>query len=218
MVDGTSTSARKTTMTDAALIIGSGSVGLTIALELARYGVAVRIVDRMTARTDTSRAIGIWPRTLEPLDRQGVSRELVARGNRVTAASILSGGRHIARLDLVGLASPHPFLLMLPALWQGRYAALRAADRCSAAIRPDRLFRPADRSRDAWCRGQRPHRAGAAGWLPRAPGPRGGMGAGGILARPSHPGRMRVEPSDDCRRGHRVSDGPTGSVRRSDER
>ena len=101
-------------MTDTVLIIGSGPVGLTLALELARYGVAVRIIDRMTARSDTSRAIGIWPRTLELLDRQGVSRDLVARGNRVTAANIHSGSRPIARLDLGELASPYPFLLMLP--------------------------------------------------------------------------------------------------------
>jgi 2-polyprenyl-6-methoxyphenol hydroxylase-like FAD-dependent oxidoreductase len=101
-------------MTDNVLIIGSGPVGLVLALELVRYGVAVRIVEKTGVRSTTSRAIGIWPRTLELLDRQGLSGDLVAQGNRVTAATIMSGSRHIARLDLAAVASPYRFALMLP--------------------------------------------------------------------------------------------------------
>lgn len=109
-----SISAAEEIMTDTVLIIGSGPVGLTLAVELARYGIAVRIVDRMAARSTTSRAIGIWPRTLELLEGQGLSGDLVAQGNRVTAANILSGSRPIARLDLAAVASAYRFLLMLP--------------------------------------------------------------------------------------------------------
>ena len=51
------------------LIVGAGPVGLTMAAELARYGVSVRIVDEAAQRTDKSKAIVLWSRTLELLDR-----------------------------------------------------------------------------------------------------------------------------------------------------
>jgi 2-polyprenyl-6-methoxyphenol hydroxylase-like FAD-dependent oxidoreductase len=46
------------------LIVGAGPVGLTMAAELARYGVSVRIVDKSTQRTDKSKAVVLWSRTL----------------------------------------------------------------------------------------------------------------------------------------------------------
>ena len=56
------------------LIVGAGPVGLTLACELTRYQVPVRIVDKAPQRTDKSKAIVLWSRTLELLDRgdQGV--------------------------------------------------------------------------------------------------------------------------------------------------
>ena len=53
------------------LISGAGPVGLTMANELARYGIAVRIVDTSAARTDKSKALVLWSRTLELLDHGG---------------------------------------------------------------------------------------------------------------------------------------------------
>ena len=52
-------------------IIGAGPVGLTMACELTRFSVPVRIVDKAAARTDKSKALVIWSRTLELLDRGG---------------------------------------------------------------------------------------------------------------------------------------------------
>ena len=45
------------------LVVGAGPVGLTMAAELARYGVGVRIVDKAPARTDSRR-----PRAARALD------------------------------------------------------------------------------------------------------------------------------------------------------
>jgi 2-polyprenyl-6-methoxyphenol hydroxylase-like FAD-dependent oxidoreductase len=39
------------------LIVGAGPVGMTLACELARYGVTVRIVDKAAQRTDKSKAL-----------------------------------------------------------------------------------------------------------------------------------------------------------------
>lgn len=96
------------------LVAGAGPVGLTMALELARYGIAVRIIDRIADAEHSSRAVAVWPRTLELLDRCGVSGELVARGNKVTVANILSGGKAVASISLEKIPSPYPFVLMVP--------------------------------------------------------------------------------------------------------
>ncbi|QFR33507.1 FAD-dependent monooxygenase [Ancylobacter sp. TS-1] len=102
-------------MTDTVLISGAGPVGLTMALELARYGVPVRLIDKMAAREKTSRAVALWPRTLELLERSGgLSAELVALGNRVTVANIFAGTAEIARVEFKDIATPYPFVLMLP--------------------------------------------------------------------------------------------------------
>ena len=52
------------------LIAGAGPVGLVMAIELARYGVAVRIIDKASQRTDKSKALVIWSRSLELLARR----------------------------------------------------------------------------------------------------------------------------------------------------
>lgn len=103
-------------MTDTVLVVGAGPVGLTMALELARYKVPVRLVDKMTARSDKSRAIGIWTRTLEMLDRvgEGISAELISGGNKVNVANIFSGSERIAHIALRHADTPYPFVLMLP--------------------------------------------------------------------------------------------------------
>jgi heterodisulfide reductase subunit A-like polyferredoxin len=44
-------------MTHPVLIVGAGPVGLTMASELARFGIPVRIVDKAAQRTDKSKAL-----------------------------------------------------------------------------------------------------------------------------------------------------------------
>jgi len=101
-------------MTDGVLVAGAGPVGLTMALELARYGVKTRVIDKISGPSDTSRAVAIWPRTLELLDRSGVTADLLAVGNRVVAANIFSGKAQVGRIRLEDVVSPFPFALMTP--------------------------------------------------------------------------------------------------------
>jgi 2-polyprenyl-6-methoxyphenol hydroxylase-like FAD-dependent oxidoreductase len=96
------------------LIAGAGPVGLTMAAELARYGVAVRIVDSAAERTATSKALVLWSRTLELIDRMGCGEDFVAAGLKATAANIIAGGKRVAHVQLDSVPTPHPYGLMLP--------------------------------------------------------------------------------------------------------
>jgi 2-polyprenyl-6-methoxyphenol hydroxylase-like FAD-dependent oxidoreductase len=96
------------------LICGAGPVGLVLAIELARYGVSVRIVDRSPHRTDKSKALAVWSRTLELLDRAECSASLEKAGCHVTAANIFNGRHQLARISIDHVASTYPFALMIP--------------------------------------------------------------------------------------------------------
>ena len=96
------------------LVAGAGPVGLVMAAELARYGVRVRIVDKAAARTDKSKALVVWSRTLELMDAAGVSAALLAVGRTCDAANLMAGAKTLARIVFDGVESPHPYGLMIP--------------------------------------------------------------------------------------------------------
>ena len=97
-----------------ALIAGAGPVGLAMASELARYGLNVRIVDKAPVRTDKSKALVIWSRTLELMDSAGASAALLAAGRTCNAANLMSGAKILAHIVFDGVSSPHPYGLMIP--------------------------------------------------------------------------------------------------------
>src|SRR5580698_10158921 len=96
------------------LVVGAGPVGLTVAAELARYGISVRIVERAAERTDKSKALVIWSRTLELMDRMGCSESFIAAGFKATGANIIAGSKRVAHISLDAIQSPHPYALMIP--------------------------------------------------------------------------------------------------------
>jgi 2-polyprenyl-6-methoxyphenol hydroxylase-like FAD-dependent oxidoreductase len=99
-----------------ALVVGAGPVGLSMASELTRHGVSCRIIDRRHGPTDESRALGIQPRTLEVFENMGVVDPVLARGKKVHGLNAYAQNRRIVHigLDLEGLNTPYPFLLILP--------------------------------------------------------------------------------------------------------
>jgi 2-polyprenyl-6-methoxyphenol hydroxylase-like FAD-dependent oxidoreductase len=96
------------------LIVGAGPVGLTMAAELARYGVSVRIVDKAAQRTDKSKAMVLWSRTLELLDRAKCSDAFVAAGLKIDAANIIAREKRLGHINIAGVESAHPYALSLP--------------------------------------------------------------------------------------------------------
>jgi 2-polyprenyl-6-methoxyphenol hydroxylase-like FAD-dependent oxidoreductase len=97
------------------LLVGAGPVGLTMACELARYSLSVRIVDKNSQRTDKSKAIVVWSRTLELLNRMGpgVADRFVQAGIRAEYANIFAGEEQIAHIDLSSVDTPYKFVLLI---------------------------------------------------------------------------------------------------------
>ena len=80
------------------LIVGSGPTGLTAALELARQGAQVRIIEKRNSPSGYSRAVGILPNSLRLLQASGVSDQLIEQGVNIHNVSVY---RNLSRtLDL----------------------------------------------------------------------------------------------------------------------
>ena len=96
------------------LIAGAGPVGMTMAMAIRRRGVDVRIVDTAAARTDKSKALVLWPRTLELLDVQGCVRPFLAAGIEGRGAHIRANGRELVHVRLDTARSVYRYALMIP--------------------------------------------------------------------------------------------------------
>jgi 2-polyprenyl-6-methoxyphenol hydroxylase-like FAD-dependent oxidoreductase len=96
------------------LIAGAGPVGLTLANELTRYGISIRIVDKTAERTDKSKALVLWSRSLELFDHAGYVEPFLAAGMPAHGAQMSNGKDVIARVSLDDIDSPYPYALMIP--------------------------------------------------------------------------------------------------------
>jgi 2-polyprenyl-6-methoxyphenol hydroxylase-like FAD-dependent oxidoreductase len=85
------------------LVVGAGPTGLTMANELARHGVAVRIIDRAPAAATTSRALVVQPRCLEIFEDMGVVTDALAAGSPARGFKVLFGNGKGARLEFADL-------------------------------------------------------------------------------------------------------------------
>lgn len=98
------------------LVVGAGPTGLMLAVQLARRGVPVSLVDRNPGPSRATKALGVQARTLEIYDRLGIAGPAVDLGTRATGANLWADGRRVARLPLGDIGrelSPYPFLLIL---------------------------------------------------------------------------------------------------------
>jgi 2-polyprenyl-6-methoxyphenol hydroxylase-like FAD-dependent oxidoreductase len=96
------------------LIVGAGPTGLTLACELARHGVASRLIDRRAVHVDRTRAADVQPRTLEIFHDLGIADGVMARGRPITAMTIYDSPKRLARLAYAADGSRYPFAVALP--------------------------------------------------------------------------------------------------------
>lgn len=100
--------------TSQVLIVGAGPTGLFMALSLARRGVSVRIVDKKSGPTDTSRAIVVQARTLEFYAQLGLADEVIAKGIPAQSIQVLPPDGDPEAVDLKEVGdglTPYPNIL-----------------------------------------------------------------------------------------------------------
>ncbi|MFJ5305366.1 FAD-dependent monooxygenase [Streptomyces sp. NPDC088350] len=93
---------------DDVLIVGAGPTGLTLAIELARRGAGVRIVDAARTPHRESRGKGLQPRTLEVLEDLGVAERALATGTTRLPFRKYFDGTHVNDTDPFADALPTP--------------------------------------------------------------------------------------------------------------
>ena len=95
------------------VIVGAGPTGVMLAIELARRGIEVRVLDKQSGRSPETRAIGIHARALEVFHQLGLVEEFLALGHRVDGMTVHTRARRRTRVNFGQLDSPYPFVLML---------------------------------------------------------------------------------------------------------
>jgi 2-polyprenyl-6-methoxyphenol hydroxylase-like FAD-dependent oxidoreductase len=96
------------------LVVGAGPVGLAVAASLAGHGHDVTVVDRQATGANTSRAAVVHARTLEMLERIGVSKRLAGLGIHARQFSIRDGDRELVPVRFDQLPTEYPYTLMVP--------------------------------------------------------------------------------------------------------
>lgn len=97
------------------LIVGAGPVGLTLACELTRYGIPIRVIDRSPRASDKSKALVLWPRTLELFHKSQAVQPFLDAGSPVYGMSIFENiQRRLAHISFEDLPTPYPFVLCIP--------------------------------------------------------------------------------------------------------
>ncbi|MEU5636704.1 FAD-dependent monooxygenase [Streptomyces rishiriensis] len=73
------------------LIVGAGPTGMTLANELLMAEVSTVLVDKLSQRSDLSKAGGVQSRTLEALDQRGLLEPLLATGDHPVTTGHFAG-------------------------------------------------------------------------------------------------------------------------------
>jgi len=96
------------------LIVGAGPVGLFLANECARRGLRWRLIEARSSQSIHSKALAIFPRTLEIFDMAGIVAPFLAAANRVTSVAVMTHGRTLAHMRFTPEESPYAFIAMVP--------------------------------------------------------------------------------------------------------
>jgi 2-polyprenyl-6-methoxyphenol hydroxylase-like FAD-dependent oxidoreductase len=103
------------------LIAGAGPVGLALALELQRFGIRFRIVEKKAQRSVTSKALGLQPRLSEVFAIQGIEEKFAARGfSDIRALNARSGAKKLLTITVrppanqAGRDACQPRMLVIP--------------------------------------------------------------------------------------------------------
>lgn len=83
------------------VVVGAGPVGLTLALDLAKRGIATVLLDDADRVGEGSRAICFAKRSLEIFDRLGVAEPMLAKGVVWQKGKVFQGASQVYEFDLL---------------------------------------------------------------------------------------------------------------------
>jgi 2-polyprenyl-6-methoxyphenol hydroxylase-like FAD-dependent oxidoreductase len=120
---------------DLVLVVGAGPSGLTMAIELKRLGLDVRLIDKSEHGAQYSQALVVQARTMEQLQRYGIAETAVERGKKLTHIKFWSDRKNILAFDLSIIPGKYPYALFLP---QNETERLLAEHLLSLGVKPER--------------------------------------------------------------------------------
>lgn len=95
------------------LIVGAGPAGLALATSLSQLDVDHLVIDRAVGIRPGSRAAAVQPRTLEYLERIGVSERLIQDGARGRGFRVHDREKTLLRACYDDLDTPYPYVLLI---------------------------------------------------------------------------------------------------------
>ncbi|MEU4289748.1 FAD-dependent monooxygenase [Kribbella sp. NPDC026596] len=90
------------------LIAGAGPTGLTLAIDLARRGIAVRVIDKATEFFNGSRGDGLQPRTLEVFEDLGVLEKVLQQSIAIPLMKIYLDSTMVDQRRMAEPVEPTP--------------------------------------------------------------------------------------------------------------
>ena len=105
--------ARSALATDV-LIVGAGPVGLFLANECSRRNLRWRLIEERASQSEHSKALAIFPRTLEIFDMAGIVGSFLEKANRVTKVAVMTTNHTLARMEFAPEETPYSFVAMVP--------------------------------------------------------------------------------------------------------
>lgn len=93
------------------LIVGAGPSGLMMALNLHRYQIPFKIIDKKEGITPFSKALAMQARTLEIFKELGIVKKMLEEGHPVEGLQFYKGTSRLALASFAGLETEYPFIL-----------------------------------------------------------------------------------------------------------
>lgn len=129
------------------LIVGAGPVGLFLANECARRGLRFRLIEQRSSQSEHSKALAIFPRTLEVFDMAGIAAPFLEQANRVTSVAVITHDRTLAHMRFEPENTPYSFVAVVPQNVTERLLA-EGLQRKGGVIEYDTSFTAADQHDD----------------------------------------------------------------------
>lgn len=117
------------------IVVGAGPTGLLLAGDLAAAGIQTTLVEKHAHGSELTRAFVVHARTLEQLDQRGLAEPLIEHGRPVPSLRLFDK----ALIDLSGLPSRYPYMLVAPQTATEQVLAERARAVGVQFVRPARL-------------------------------------------------------------------------------